>query len=368
MSVVVVGLGAMGAAAAWRLAEAGMRTTGVDQYSPPHSHGSSHGESRIIRTAYMEHPDYVPLVRRAWALWRELEQTTGTSLLTPTGGLMLGPPDCEVVTGTLRAVAEHALPHEVLDTAELRRRFDRHVVDDDYVGVYEHDAGVLRPEAGVAAMLTAARAAGAELLTDVAATEVHPDGVVLADGRRLPADAVVLAVGAWSQGWLDSLDVQRRVQCWYPVAEPARFAPARFPVFIRWDAGTAWYGFPTLDGTTVKLAVHHAPGLNDPSDPQVGARPAGVGDAAAMAPLVARLRGVWREPARMTPCRYTLTPHGHFVVDRWAGLVLLAGFSGHGFKFAPAVGELAVQLVGGAPAPPLFAVSRITAGSRPSRS
>ncbi|MGA8116126.1 MAG: FAD-dependent oxidoreductase, partial [Actinocatenispora sp.] len=166
VDVVVVGLGAMGSQALWRLAHRGVRVLGVEQFRPGHDRGSSHGESRIIRSAYSEGPGYVPLIQRAWTLWDELARVSGDDVVTRTGGLMIGTPDAPMVAGAVRSAEEHGLDHELLPAAELRRRFGQHRVDDDMVGFHERAAGVLRPELAVRAAVRAAVAAGAEARTD----------------------------------------------------------------------------------------------------------------------------------------------------------------------------------------------------------
>jgi sarcosine oxidase len=374
--VVVVGLGAMGSATLWALARRGVRAVGVEQFEPGHDRGSSHGESRIIRTAYFEGEQYVPLVRRAWTLWRELEQATGEPLLTRTGGLTIGRADSALVTRTLAAAAVHDRAVERLDGAALRQRFPQHVVGDAAVGLLERDAGILRPEAGVRAAVTAAVAAGASVVTGSAVDAVVPDAdrprVVVGD-TEIRARHVVVAAGSWASRLVPdlagALRVVRRVMGWFVAADPAPYDAARFPLFLRDDGdGPVWYGFPTRDGRTVKIAEHQSRRPDEPADPQVGVRPPDAADARVLAEFAGRLRGLGAEPDRMRACMYTMTPDEHFVVGRRAGLpglTLLAGFSGHGFKFAPALGEAAADLaIDGATDAPigLFDPERFGAG------
>ncbi len=355
--VVVVGLGAMGSHALWRLAKRGVRVTGVEQFSPGHDRGSSHGESRIIRTAYSEGAGYVPLVLHAWRLWDELEAQSGHRLLERCGGLMLGTPSSPMVRGALESASEHRLRHELLSSSELRERFPQHRVDDDTVGFYEAGAGVVRPERGVVEAVRAARAAGAEVLEGETVLEIVPDAgrpaVRLAD-RTLMARHVVVAAGAWVPRLVPALDarlrVVRRVQAWFEAASPEAFSPRRFPIFVRNDPSGdgAWYGCPSLDGATVKVALHEWPRVDELVDPVEGPRPPDRADAAPLTAIVrATLPGLRPWPARMKSCMYTLTPDRHFAVGKrhdLPGLTLLTGFSGHGFKFAPVLGEVAAQL------------------------
>jgi sarcosine oxidase len=352
--VVVVGLGGMGSQALWRLAGRGARVIGVDQFPPGHDRGSSHGETRIIRTAYAEGPGYVPLLREAWRLWAELAARTGTDLIRRTGGLMLGPADSDTVAGPIESARRHGLPYELLDAAEVRRRYPQHRFAGG-TGFVEADAGVLYPERSVRAAVRAAVAAGAQAMIGVPATEVRADAdrpSVRVPGRTLVARHVVVAAGAWTgrlvPGLATRLRPVRRVLGWFAAERPADFAPDRFPIYIRADGSTVWYGCPQVDGRTVKIGLHMRPGLDEPADPVTGPRPPDAADARALAELVAAtLVGLRPDPERLVSCMYTLTPDQHFVLGPRAdlpGLTLLAGFSGHGFKFAPVVGEIAAQL------------------------
>lgn len=353
--VIVVGLGAMGSMALWQLAARGARVLGFEQFEPGHDRGSSHGESRIIRTAYFEGPAYVPLARAAWTRWQALEAATGTPLLVPSGGLMVGTPDSSVVAGTLAAAAEHELPVRRLDTTALRAEFPQHVVADGVVAVAEQEAGVLRPEAGVRAAVTAARGLGAAVQTGSAVTAVLPDADrpgVLAGGREVRARHVVVTAGAWLGRLVPqlagTLRVVRRVMAWFPVDDPTAYAPGRFGVFVRDDGdGPAWYGFPSMDGRTVKFALHHGDGLDEIVDAATGARAAEALDEQRLTAFARRLSGVSPRPERMATCMYTMTPDENFLVGRrrdLPGVTLLGGFSGHGYKFAPVLGSAAADL------------------------
>jgi sarcosine oxidase len=369
--VVVVGLGGMGSQALWRLARRGVRVVGVDQFPPGHDRGSSHGETRIIRTAYAEGPEYVPLAREAWRLWAELAASTGEDLIRRTGGLMLGPPGSVTVAGPIASARRHRLRYEVLDAAAVRDRFPQHRFGAGS-GFVEADAGVLFPERSVRAAVRAAEAAGARIAIGEAVTEVRPDPdrpQVRVAGRTLLAAHVVLAAGAWTSRLLPGrlpgpagrLRPVRRVVGWFAADRPEEFGPARFPVYIRADGdrpdSSVWYGCPQVDGRSVKIGLHQRPGLDEPADPVAGPRAPDEADAHALTGLVAAtLVGLRPEPVRLAACMYTLTPDHHFVLGAHRdlpGLTLLAGFSGHGFKFAPVVGEIAAQLAltGSSPLP-----------------
>ncbi len=355
--VAIAGLGAMGGAAAYHLARRGVSVVGFDRFEPPHTMGSSHGESRIIRVAYFEDPRYVPLVQRAWDLWLELEEETGEKLLRPTGGLMMGPTHGDVVGGALQSARLHELPFELLDAAAIRARFPAHRPAPDDVAVWEPNAGVLAPEMCVAAHLDGARRFGAELHFHEPVLEwrADRDGVeVHTESGRHRAARLILAAGAW-EGELVAelgaeLKVQRQTLMWFtPKANPESFDAERFPIFIReFEPGRAVYGFP-LRGGRVKFAIHME---GERANPRAVRRT--VDDAE-----VEKLRAVLD---RCVPdaagacvdravCLYTNTPDHHFRLGPLPDhpRVLVASCcSGHGFKFAPAIGEVLADLAQGA--------------------
>ncbi len=353
--VVIAGLGAMGSSTALRLAEAGVRVLGLDRLRPPHAFGSSHGSSRILREAYFEHPLYVPFARRAIEAWREIEALSGTQLLRSTGGLMLGPPDGEVVGGALLSAREHRLPHELLEAREIERRFPAFSVPDGEVGVWEPRAGILDPERCIETMLSLARGAGAELRFGVTLLGWGPDGESVrlsTDAGEISCGRLVLAAGPWLPGLLGPavpLSVERTVQHWFrPRVVDGRFAGGRCPIYI-WESapGRVWYGFPDL-GEGVKAALHHQ---GEPAHPETVRRSVDDDEVAAVRRLLDRhLPGAAGELLRSAVCMYTNTPDGHFVIDRHpdaAGVWVVSACSGHGFKFSSAIGEVVAAEVRG---------------------
>jgi sarcosine oxidase len=348
----VVGLGAMGSATLWRAAARGLRAVGVDRFDPPHDRGSSHGESRIIRTAYFEDPAYLPLLREAFPLWRELERDSGASLLAMTGAAMIGPRDGMLVTGSLRTAQMHDLPHELLDATEAARRFPQFRLRDGDVVFHEQGGGVLRPEASVRAALEVAQRRGATVRTGtrVDAIETHGDGVRLrTDAGTIEARRAVVCAGAWTDQLLPELPlpltVERQVTAWFAPRDAALHAPQRCPVFIRELPGQRFvYGLPAVDGE-VKLAVHHG---GSPADPDAVAREITDADVAPLREHAAEwMHGVDPEPLRAVACLYTNTPDEHFVIDAMPGMpqvIVVSACSGHGFKFAGAIGDVAVDL------------------------
>jgi sarcosine oxidase len=352
--VAVVGLGAMGSATLWRLAARGISCISFDRFDPPHDRGSSHGESRIIRTAYFEGPEYVPLVQVAFRLWRELEHESGTSLLTQTGALMIGRPDAEVVAGTLLSAGEHNLPHEILEADAMSKRYPQHWLGVDEIAVYEEVAGFLRPEEAVKAALGRAGSLGAQVYrsTPVTRVEAGDDGVhITTRDTTFQVRHAVISVGPWLADLLPGLElplrVERQVQAWFPVGRPADFAPSVFPVFMHELTGGRFrYGIPTLDGKSIKLAVHHEGSATTARDVDREVVPAD------LEPLQAFIRqylvGVTPEATRSEVCMYTNTPDDHFLVGApsgMGGITVLGGCSGHSFKFAPVIGDAAADLV-----------------------
>ena len=352
--VAVIGLGAMGSAAAAACASRGARVIGFDRFDPPHALGSSHGETRITREAYFEDPCYVPLVRRANVLWRELEREAGERLLVDTGGIVIGPPDGPLVRGSLASARTHDLPYERLSAAQIRHQFPALAPTDGLEGVWEPNAGVLFPERCVAAQLARARAYGAALHvnTPVAGWESEGAGfTVRAGGTTHHAAQLVLAANAWLPGLMGGavlpLKVTRQPLFWFtPERDLADLAPGRLPVHI-WqpDDGAAFYGFPAFGGT-IKLAIHHGGVPSDPDHVDRNVTEAEVESIRQrVGPFLPAFAGTL---ARASVCLYANTPDEHFVVDRHPdhpGALVLSACSGHGFKFSIAIGEATADLV-----------------------
>ncbi len=351
--VVVIGQGAMGSAALHHLASRGARVLGLEQYQTGHTRGSSHGLTRVIRLAYFEHPSYVPLLRRAYELWRDLEKKAGRKLLHVTGIVEIGPPDGVVVGGTLSASRLHKLEHEELTAAQVMQRFPVFRIPDHYAGVWQPDGGFLEAEACVAAQQAAGRAAGAELRENVSVRAIEPRNGhlrVVTDDETFEAGSVVVAAGSYIKRLLPGpaapLRVTRQVLGWFKPSDPALFMPGRFPVFFLDSAHGQHYGFPIFGVDGVKVAKH---GHQDETmDPERENRPVGPEDEAAIrAALTAHIPAADGPMLNAVTCRYTMTPDQDFVIDRLPEdprIVMLSPCSGHGFKFASVVGEIAADL------------------------
>lgn len=360
--VVVIGLGAVGSAALHRLALAGVRAVGIDRFHPPHDRGSSHGESRITRLAVGEGTDYAPLVRRAHAIWRELEAETGERLMLTTGGLVMGGRGgqathhgkADFIGRTIAVAAANGVAHEVLEAREIGARYPQFRLRGDEWGVYEPSAGVVFPERCIAAQLGLAARLGARLHVgeQVLGLARCGDGVaVRTDRREVQAGRAILAAGPWVGGLAGGAlarlaRVYRQTLHWFALAAPPAYAPGRFPVFIWMQGGgneDYIYGFPALDGAgSLKLATerYRATVAPDAVERQVSAAESAGFHARHVAGW---LDGVRPEATRAAACLYTVTPDSGFIVDTLPGLpaVLVASAcSGHGFKHSPALGEL----------------------------
>jgi sarcosine oxidase len=357
--VAVIGTGTMGSFAVCELARRGLRVVGFDRFKPPHGRGSHSGDTRVFRMAYAEHPDYVPLALRASALWDEYSELVGTQLLLRCGMLSMGPHEGSLIRGILESAAIHRLEIIEYTAAEVRRRFPAFDVDDPNVGLFEPKAGWIDANAAIETTLRLAEGFGAKLRLDSPAERwvrnndhfevVSPSGTVL-------AERLVITVGAWSgqilQGLGLPLRVQRRVMTWVDPVEPALFRPGIFPVFAYGEEFL--YGFPAIGNEGVKLAVHRNSG-QAVLDPSLPATEATFDDAAeplaVAAKVLPRLAGplpqALQRVKQMKTCLYVISHDEHFLVDRhpeWQNLVFAAGFSGHGFKFAPVIGEILADL------------------------
>jgi sarcosine oxidase len=357
--VAVIGLGAMGSAALESLARRGCRVVGIERFAPGHDRGSSHGATRIIRLGYFEHPSYVPLLRAAYPLWRDLEARSGEPLLTVTGIVEIGTAASDVVASTLRSSGLHGLAHEVLDARSLMAQFPAFRVPDDFIGVFQPDGGFLRAEPAVAALLRLARNAGAHLRASerVLAVEPRRAGVRIATERGdIDAACVIVAAGPWLKSLLPELAVPirvtRQVLGWFAprqASEAALFASGRFPVFLLQNPDGIYYGFPIDDAGRIKLAKHHH--FDETVDPDHCERTVSATDEAAIRAVAkSHLPGADGRLVAATTCLYTITPDGDFILDRMPGhpqVIVASPCSGHGFKFAPVIGQILADLATG---------------------
>lgn len=351
--VIVIGVGGMGSATTYHLARRGLDVLGLERYDVPNTMGSSHGITRIIRLAYYEHPSYVPLLRRAYELWDDLQADHPRQLLYRTGSIDAGPEDSEVFEGSLRSCREHDIEHEILASAELSDRFPGYRLPEDHRALYQPDGGFLVPEQCIVAHVEAAHGHGAEIhareyVEDWRSTR---DGVrVETDRDSYEADSLVITAGAWTGGFVDALDgvavPERQVLAWLQPTEPDRFAPDAFPVFnLAVDEGR-YYGFPVYEIPGFKFGRYHH--RDETVDPDDWNRDPNREDERLLREFAERYFPEGVGPTmRLSTCMFTNTPDEHFVLDTLPGhpeVVVGAGFSGHGFKFSSVIGEILADL------------------------
>ncbi len=352
--VIVLGVGAMGASAYYHLASRGAAVLGLDQFDIPNDQGSAHGQSRAFRMCYYEHPDYVPLLRRSLELWHQLEEITQRKLLHMTGGIWFGPADCELIAGSRDAAVTHDLAHEWIEHDELAKRYPQFTVPDDYVGFYEPQAGLLLPEKIISAYAEDATKRGAVLRPNepVVKWEAGSKSVTIHTTQsKYEADHLVVCAGPWSSRILGEIGVElpvtRQIAIWVQPPEAELFTLGTLPIWaIDRPKGGMYYGFPILDDTPgFKLAVHY-PG--EPADPDSIDRVAQPDESNELREMLGRfIPGADGPLLEASVCMYTNTPDAHFIVDhhpQHANVTIAAGFSGHGFKFASAIGEALADL------------------------
>lgn len=356
--VAIIGLGAMGSFTALELAGRGASVIGFDRFSPPHEQGSHGGETRAFRTIYTEHPDYVPLMKRALEHWERLAAAGRPELLTWTGVLSLGESDSPLIEGIRQSAGVYGLPVQTLPADEVRRRYPALNPPGNFSGLLDTRAGLIDVAAALGCALQGARRLGAELRLDqevlgwsVEGREVRID---TRDGQ-IRAKRLVVAAGAWSAGILRALKlplvVRRQVLAWFRPHRPQWFQPGAAPIFVFAPGG--FYGFPEIGGAGVKIAYHE---VGDPLPRfPVQVSPPSEADLAPLVRDIARFVPGLLDPGRppldqmlaARNCLYTMTPDGHFIVDRhprYEQVLFGAGFSGHGFKFAPVIGEVLADL------------------------
>jgi sarcosine oxidase len=353
--VIVIGLGAMGSAAAAHLSARGFSVLGLDRFRPPHEMGSSHGESRIIRAAYFEDPVYVPMVLRAFELWRKLEADSGAELLQASGVLLLGRPESEVIAGSRRSAEIHQIPHRALSSKEIATRFPALRPSVETIGLLEPDGGILFPEQCVLSHLELAYQRGAELRfgEPVRSWKASENSIeIKTDSGRFHSARLIIAAGPWASQLLSELQIplhaERQVSAWFQPNDPQRVQVGEFPVFLwEYESGRLLYGVPDL-GRGVKAALHHQGTATDADRTNRRVEP---DEAETIRSLLQRLAPAAAGPQQhASVCLYTNSPDHHFLIDfhpHSPRVLILSPCSGHGFKFAPVVGELATDLVSG---------------------
>ncbi|MFM9108673.1 MAG: N-methyl-L-tryptophan oxidase [Chloroflexota bacterium] len=352
VDAIVLGGGTMGSAAAWELGKRGRSAIVLEQFGHVHDLGAHGGETRVFRQVYAESPDYVPLVRRADELWMDLEAESGQRILERCGGLEMSAPGHSHASAARVSADEHGIPYEWIDAAEGRRRWPMIAFPDGWDVMFSPVSGFLRTAPALRSMMAGAVARGVELRQHEPVLDWGEDrgaAWVETAAGRYAADRLYITAGPWVAKTLVRLGlplhVRRKTLWWLGVRDPGRFDPARFPVFISQFERTEVYGFPVIDASGLKVADHSG---GAPCDPDTVDRTARNEEAGYIVEAARRLfPDVTGEIRKSAVCLYAMTPDTHFIIDRMPGsdrVVIGGGFSGHGFKFAPAVGEALVDL------------------------
>jgi sarcosine oxidase len=352
--VIVVGVGGMGAAACYHLARRGQRVLGLERFDIPHAHGSSHGVTRIIRLAYYESPAYVPLLRRAFALWRELGEAAGERLLVTTGSLDAGYEGSGVFEGSLASCLEHGLKHEVLTGAEVNRRFPGYRLPDTHRALLQPDGGFVLSERAIVAHVTLAQRHGADIRAREAMTGWAPlpgGGVRVTTARgSYEAGRLVLSPGAWIGDLVPELAAvavpERQVLGWFQPDDPANFGPERFPVLNLMVEEGRYYLLPVFGVPGLKIGLYHHLGETGRAD-QIS-REVTPEDEAVLRRCISRYFPRADGPTMaLHACMFTNTPDEHFIIDTLPAhpeVIVASPCSGHGYKFASVVGEILADL------------------------
>lgn len=350
---IVVGVGGMGSATLWQLARRGQKVLGLEQFDIPHASGSSHGINRIIRLAYYEDPRYVPLLKRAYELWHELESACGEQLLFTTGSIDASEPEGEVFTGAFESCKLHDLPHEVLTSAELSQRFPGYRLPENYLALYQKDGGFLLSERTIVRHAEAAMNLGAEIhgREEVLDWNSSSDGLSVRTTRGVyQTGKLIFTAGAWMGKLLDDLTPllrpERQVLAWLQPLEPAQFTPETFPVFNLTVPEGRYYGFPVYGNPGFKIGRYHH--LDETIDPAEPLRPPDMADEDILRAFVRRYTPAANGPTlALRTCIFTNSPDEHFIVDILPGddrVVVASPCSGHGYKFCSVIGEILADL------------------------
>ena len=360
---IIVGLGTAGSATCMTLARRGFTVLGIDKYRPPHNMGSHHGSSRSVRRAYLEGTSYVSMALRSWELWRKLEKDSGQKLLVTTGNLTIGPPESPAISGFVGSAQSYDIPHECLTAAEVRKRWPQLAPSDSFVAGLEKEAGIVFPELSITTFLAEAKKAGADLVVDERVdrwTENHEKVVVHTSRNTYEADRLLIAAGAWTNILLDlpnsPLTAKRVPVLWVEAPKDRSFHLGTFPVNF-WQIPTEenppspqtyreFYTLPVIDqGAKVKVAFHN--GLVD-CDPSTLIREVSPEEIETIKEVISEFfPRLHKNTITSEVCLYSMTPDGHFYLGRKPGSSNVFGvaLAGHGFKFAPILGEILADLM-----------------------
>lgn len=351
--VIVLGVGGMGSAALYELTKRGVDVCGIEQFDIGHDRGSSHGETRIMRKAYFEHPDYLPLLNRTYDLWQQLQSESGQTLFVQNGLIVAGASDSDVIRGLDLCYSQHDLPHEKLDASEARRRFPDFRFDEDAVVYYDPVAGFLDVEKCIEQHVRLARENGAEVHTMERVLHWHSENgqvTVTTDKRTLRSEKLIIMAGAWAKPELARLGVEleiwRKLMFWYRCAELLKPGPDRIPNFYFATSKGGFYGFPAVSERGIKVGEHETPDIY-PHPDRLNRELNSEEEEPVWEFLQQTLPELLPQRNGFSVCMYTVTPDHHFIVDihpQDENVIIAAGFSGHGFKFAPVIGEMVSEL------------------------
>jgi monomeric sarcosine oxidase len=354
--VIVIGAGSMGMAAGYFLSQSGKKTLLLDAFNPPHDKGSHHGETRIIRYAYGEGVEYVPLALRARDLWQELAQQTGKEIFLQTGVINVGDKNIPFIKNVIKSAEKFDLPLEVMTASEVNGKWDGMQLPENFLGCFEPTSGVLKVESCVEAYRELALNTGATIRTNSRVTKVHPQSgkvtIYTEDGATFTADSIIISAGAWSGELLKQLDLKlplnpiRKTFAWYDVDE-RYYNQNDFPAFTFELADSIYYGFPSIDGAGLKVGRHDGGDTINPDEVKLAFGDV-AGDVENLNGFLDEFMPREHELKLGKTCMYTMTPDEDFVIDvhpKYNNIAIAAGFSGHGFKFASAVGEVLSDLI-----------------------
>jgi sarcosine oxidase len=351
---IIVGCGGMGSSVSYHLATQGLKVLTLEKFRLNHEFGSSHGKTRIIRLAYFEDTRYVPLLRRAYDLWNRIQQVEGERIITITGGLMIGPPEGEMMVGALKSAQFHSIPHRLLTGSEASEEFKVFKLDADSSALYDPSAGIIFPERAISASVGLAKQEGAEFRFEEPVTSWERKGdryEVHTSTGDYSADKVVFCAGPWMNELLGNLipiEVERQVLFWFGTSNSPEFSPPRMPVFLmESDGGRYFYGIPDV-GQGVKIARHHGGMIVDPN---LLERNVSKSDEAPVRDFVLRrIPDLNSDPINSSVCLYSNTTDRNFIIDFHPGhdrALIVSACSGHGFKFASVLGEVVADLLVG---------------------
>ncbi|MFS0647514.1 N-methyl-L-tryptophan oxidase [Siminovitchia sp. 179-K 8D1 HS] len=350
----VIGLGAMGSMALWQLAKEGVSVIGFEQFGIGHDRSASGGETRVFRTAYKEGSNYIPFLKDAYKLWRELEDETGNDLLQLTKGLIIGDPELGSIKNVMKSINEYNLAHEILGKEEAEHRFPQHWLFPNEQMIVDEMAGYLRPQYSIISAVLRARDLGAAVYshTCVDSLKYEEDGVsIYANGEVFHVGKVIITAGPWAakfnKEFASSVQVRRLVNSWFLPKDKKQFNEQKFPVFTRESDGISYYGFPSVDGCMVKIGVFSTE-KDQISGPESLDRSVSIDEVKVFSEFVKKyLPDLHCDPSRVNAYMEIYTKDGHPIIGKIPGndnIIILTGFSGHGFKMAPVMGKIGAQL------------------------